>query len=581
MAEPWRLERVTVAGSDPERPLLLNDVSLAFEPGTITLLIGRNGAGKSTLLETMAGLRPLNEGAVKLGNEPLWTSRGRRRRPNRNVTLKLGLAMQHSESQWFAPAVRDELLYSLRPYSLDVPAAERRMSAALGKMGLPVSLADRDPWTLSGGQQRKLAIACLLACEPDWLLLDEPAAGLDGDGVARLRDVLAEHKAGGGGAVVATHDLEALLPLADRVILVDGGQTSALSPVEAVMRLSAAAPQAMLAEELLRRAWGLPQEPAGHGHHEQLWAEPGALADWIALRLQEAAAAEGQSGWGATASEIGAADSSGGMREPDAPVPSSASPSKPPASTAKPKLLPDHFDPRFLILSYLLLSGGILMASTVQQTVWAAVVAAAAAVPFRSAIRPWLPVLRGFAAVAVLLAVFGGLSFGPLSFQWDKAETVVVKMGTLMLVMTLGFPLLSMTTPLRLQRSLQQTFGWTARLKVPIQSFALFITLMFRFIPLLQSEWARFAKLAHARGKAASAPESMPVGLLRSMLLPYLRAILRLAESMADALEAKGFGMHDGKPIYGFRLQPQAGDWRLTAAAATGFAALLAGYTAL
>ncbi|MBD2870651.1 ABC transporter ATP-binding protein, partial [Paenibacillus arenilitoris] len=240
MAGEWKLEGVTVAADGDKKRQLLRGVRATFRPGQITLLVGRNGSGKSTLLETMAGLRPLEAGTIAVGENPLWLRRDGRGKLNREAILKVGIAMQHSESQWFAATVREELLYSLRPYGLKDAEADRRIAAALSEVGLETSLLERDPWTLSGGQQRRLSLACLLACGPEWLLLDEPTAGLDAVGISRLCAALQAHRAAGRGAVVATHDLDALLPLADAVAVIGGGQVREAAAAEAATYASAA-----------------------------------------------------------------------------------------------------------------------------------------------------------------------------------------------------------------------------------------------------------------------------------------------------------------------------------------------------
>lgn len=214
MRNDWQLSGVSVTASQSET-VLLKDVRATFAAGTITLLVGHNGAGKSTLLETMAGLRLPAAGELRLGGESLWIKKGRGRRLNRNVIMRLGIAMQHSDAQWFEATARNELLYSMKPYGLGSEDMEARIIRSCEAAGFDAGLLGRDPWTLSGGQQRRLSLACLLACEPEWLLLDEPTAGLDAEGIRRLAAVLAAHKAAGRGAVVATHDLDALLPLAD------------------------------------------------------------------------------------------------------------------------------------------------------------------------------------------------------------------------------------------------------------------------------------------------------------------------------------------------------------------------------
>jgi energy-coupling factor transport system ATP-binding protein len=134
-------------------------------------------------------------------------------------------------------------------------------------------------------------------------------------------------------------------------------------------------------------------------------------------------------------------------------------------------------------------------------------------------------------------------------------------------------PLLGLVTPFRLQRALDQTFGWLTRFGVPVAAFTILISLIFRFIPLLMEEWGRFRRVAKARGKVAS--KGLPLSQMKVMLMPYMRSILRLAENMADALEARGFGVQRKRPVYGFRLRPGRSDLWLLLAALGACAALL------
>lgn len=525
MDADWKLEGVCVRTEDGTA--VLRDVAAQFRCGAITLLIGRNGAGKSTLLESIAGLRRLAAGEIRLGGDSLWTSgrRQRKRRLNRGVILRLGIAMQQSESQWFAATAREELLYSLRPYRLPEPERTERMEAAISAVGLQPELLERDPWTLSGGQQRRLALACLLACEPDWLLLDEPTAGLDAEGKAALCAVLEAQRKAGRGAIVATHDLEALLPLADAVLVVDGGTLREASPPQLECR---EAPR-----ELARR---LARQLAANGRME----------------LPPPAAA---------------------CREESAPATAAAE--EQPPKRRRVWLDPRTFDPRMVVIAYLALTACLLTQNSMAKLALSAIVTAAAVAPFWPLVRGWLPVVRGFALITVILIAIGGLSLDPLSFRWERTEATAVRLVQLLLIMVLGMPILGLMTPLRLQRALDQTFGWLARLSVPVQTFTLLVTLVFRFMPLLLREWSRFAKLARARGKAAAPPGAFPAKQLSAMLIPYLRAILRLAEGMADALEARGFGAQRKEPVYGFRLKPGRADARLLGAALGGCALLL------
>lgn len=566
MSADWVLNDVVVRAEGEDKRILLNGVNACFAAGKITLLIGSNGAGKSTLLETLAGVRSLQSGTIELGGESLWMARGRRQRLNWEATLRLGIAMQQSESQWFAATVRRELDYSLKPYDVRADEAERRITEAMQQTGLELELLERDPWTLSGGQQRRLSLACLLACEPDWLLLDEPTAGLDADGVRRLCAVLAAHRAQGRGAVVATHDLDALLPLADAVAVVSGGTVRAAAPA-AAMEHAAVAPQALRALTLLRSMGAAepPGPPAADGGGA-LWPEPRELAAQLAAKLAPARASSREPG---------------GRRQSPPELPRLRQPAPMPAvpqalGQSHARLRPDRFDPRAIIISYLLLTAGVLAQSGWLQLLAAALLSAALIAVLWPLVRPWLRVIRAFAIFAIILSFIGGLSVSPLDFQWAKAEPTAIRLGQLIIITLLGMPMLKLMTPLRLQRAIEQTFGWLNRLHVPIYSLGLMITLIFRFIPLLTGEWGRFAKLAHARGKAVSPPGAIPVKMLRTMMIPYLRSILHMAEQMADALEVRGYGNLKRTPTFGFRLRFGVSDAVMLGAASGGCALLYA-----
>ncbi|MBH5316549.1 ATP-binding cassette domain-containing protein [Paenibacillus sp. GSMTC-2017] len=585
MTANWYLNSVSVANGAEDERLLLENVDMQFKAGRITLLVGHNGAGKSTLLETMAGLRSLHSGSVMLGDQSIWQTNKKKR--NAEVLMKLGISLQHSESQWFAATVREEFKFSLRPYRLTAVEIEKRICGALDKVGLQPALLERDPWTLSGGQQRRLAIACLLACEPDWLLLDEPTAGLDAEGTRRLCAVLEAHRAAGRGAVVATHDLDALLPLADVVAVVNGGIVREAAPLAAALSLAAAAPQALRAVALLRERAVLPPEVTLSTHTalvpqdarnsgEPMWLTPKELATELSSAMKhkrvnigvlESPAYERQDDKIATISSI-----SVGKRESVACVHDyvpiiNAQESKSTGfiteqtsklnSELKRKrnwLRSDFFDPRAIVISYMLLTAGVLVLNSLNQIGLATLIIASIAAPFWPITRSMLPVLRGFLIATIIFIFIGAISFSPFAFQWEIAEPTTVRLLKLMLIMIVGMPMLVLMTPLRLQRAIEQTFGWLSKLRIPIYSFSLLVTLVFRFIPLLMKEYGRFAKLVQARSKGVSSGTSIPISLIRFLLIPYIRSILRLAESMADALEARGYGSMTEKSTQGFKL---------------------------
>ncbi len=619
MSHDWLLQKVS-AGQG--KTLLIQQAAVCFQAGSITLVIGRNGAGKSTLLETMAGLRPLAGCEVLLGGEPLWLTGKRKPRLNSEVALRFGISLQSSESQWFAATVREELAYSLKPYRVDADEANRRSIEAMAEAGLSSDLLEREPWSLSGGQQRKLSLACLLACQPEWLLLDEPTAGLDTDGVDNLLRLLQAHRAEGKGAIIVTHDLDSLLPLADAIVQIDAGVVSAvpgggllgaegsdvaalregeeadsgptavrdaeeadsgpaaLRDAEAVGGAltalregaeedaqSAASsagsgsmtrlPEAHRALALLRAKAALPPDapPADRGGAP--WPAPRDLA--AALATQLARRERAQEGCGAR--QI-APQKSRRAEQPAAKSDGSRSLHSA-AKQAPGSVSPERYDPRMLLVAFLLLSTGIFAGNSLAALAVAAVAIVLLLLPYLRLLKPWLRLFRAYGLMLALFCLIGGIELSPLSFDGARALPIAIRFGKLLLAMLLAMPMLHLVTPMRLQRGLEQTFGWLARYKVPVHSFALLITLIFRFIPLLAAEWGRFSKLAHARGKASSPTGIIPLRMIVPLLIPYVRSILRMAEEMSDALEARGFSYVKQKPVYAFRLRFGPADFQL------------------
>ncbi|MCM3625863.1 ATP-binding cassette domain-containing protein [Paenibacillus glycanilyticus] len=567
MTGDWKLEQTAVAAPNEPDKRLLSGINLTFRKGAITLLVGHNGSGKSTLLESLAGLRRLSDGQIYQGDEPLWTSGRRKQRLNKAIVLRTGIALQQSESQWFASTVKEEFDYSLKPYGVEDKEKESRIASAMEQTGLSMELLGRDPWTLSGGQQRRLAMACLLACEPEWLLLDEPTAGLDADGIRRLCAVLDAHRAAGRGAVVATHDLDALLPLADEVAVIAGGSVREAAPAAswAVTHAhEAAAPQAQRALAQLRAAGFAP--PAAPGGAP--WPAPRELAALLAA--QRAAhgprTAERPSLQAAAAAAHNSAAAAAHAPEPQAALAAAPHPNR---------RLAARFDPRALIAAYLLLATTILLQRSWAGLAVAAALSLAVLIPLRAQIRPWMKAIRAYVIMTAVIAFIAGVHFSPMAFDWGPALQNIQRFSGLLLVMMLGLPLMGLVTPLRVQRSLEQTFGWMNRFKVPVMSVALTVTLIFRFIPLLAAEWERYVKIAHARGKATTPAGSLPFRMLLPAMVPYIRSLLRMAEQMADALEARGIGHPLAKPTQGLRLRFSREDLIIIASAAAAAILLL------
>lgn len=188
----------------------LRDVNLVMEEGEKVAVIGPNGAGKSTLLHAVAGFRMPFQGTVKVMGELLAE------RSADTVRRRIGLLFQDPDDQIFMPTVEEDVAFG--PLNLSLGSIEDRVAKALRSTSIE-DLAKRKPHRLSHGMKKRVAIAGVLAMEPDLLLLDEPTAGLDPRSRSGLVELLRNMKK---TMLIATHDLEAAAEIVDRVVLLNG-----------------------------------------------------------------------------------------------------------------------------------------------------------------------------------------------------------------------------------------------------------------------------------------------------------------------------------------------------------------------
>lgn len=213
-------------------PLALEHLSFNASPGTLTALIGRTGSGKSTSAELACALKLPYSGRVLVdGIDTTDLSR------RSELRRKVGYVSQLPERQLFAETVFDDVAFGPRNLKLPEEEVAQRVNRALETVGMNPSddLLNRSPFALSGGQQRNVALAGVLAMGQPILVLDEPMAGLDPRGRANVRLMLHELKQAGTTLLMVTHSMEDVLELADQVILLDQGKLVALGTPQAVL----------------------------------------------------------------------------------------------------------------------------------------------------------------------------------------------------------------------------------------------------------------------------------------------------------------------------------------------------------
>ncbi len=252
----------------------LDGVSLEVPARATTAIVGQTGSGKSTLLRLLCGLEAADAGSLTVCGINAATKRGRRQ-----VRRAVGYVMQHPERQLFAQTVADDVAFGPRNQGLSAAEVERRVAHALDLVGL-ADRRDASPFELSGGQQRLAAIAGVLAMEPELLVLDEPTAGLDPRGRARLRALMADLAAHGVTLLQVTHSMEDAARADDVVVLDQSHVLAAGTPAEVFC--PANEPQ------LTAVGLGLPR-PLAYACEHALDARPLTLEALVAaLRAQDA-----------------------------------------------------------------------------------------------------------------------------------------------------------------------------------------------------------------------------------------------------------------------------------------------------
>ena len=201
--------------------MALKDVSLEIGEGEFIGLIGHTGSGKSTLLQLLNGLEKPTSGTVYYQEEDISAKDF----PVKKLRSKVGLVFQYPEYQLFETTVIRDVEFGPRNMGLDNLDVESRSFAALKQVGISDDLLDVSPLTLSGGQKRRVAIAGVLAMEPEFLVLDEPTAGLDPRGREELLELLSSlHHEKGVTILFASHSMDDVGRYADRVLVMNDGK---------------------------------------------------------------------------------------------------------------------------------------------------------------------------------------------------------------------------------------------------------------------------------------------------------------------------------------------------------------------
>jgi len=219
----------------------LNNVNLDLNNHFYAGIIGQTGSGKSTLIQHINGLVLPSEGSVSIDNYSLYTKgkkaffidnnkKQRKRFIKRkqfnikDLRKKVGLVFQFPEYQLFSSTVLEDVMFGPLNYKVDKKEAEKLAKDALNSVGISEDFYNKNPFELSGGQKRKVAIAGILALNPDLLIFDEPTAGLDYDGETIMMELFNNLYKQGKSIIIVTHNMEIVLKYVNDVILLDKGK---------------------------------------------------------------------------------------------------------------------------------------------------------------------------------------------------------------------------------------------------------------------------------------------------------------------------------------------------------------------
>ncbi len=216
--EIQNLTHIYSAGT-PFEHTALDGVSFSVERGEFIGIIGHTGSGKSTLMQHLNGLLKPTSGKVLLDGEDIWKDKV----TTHQARFRVGLVFQYPEYQLFEETVYKDIAFGPKNMGLSKEEIDRRVREAAGFVGITDDQLTLSPFDLSGGQKRRVAIAGVIAMEPEVLILDEPTAGLDPAGRAEiLRNIQAYREAKNATIIMVSHSMNDVAQLTDRLLVMNG-----------------------------------------------------------------------------------------------------------------------------------------------------------------------------------------------------------------------------------------------------------------------------------------------------------------------------------------------------------------------
>ena len=237
----------TYSAGTPFEHTALDSVDFCAYPGEYLGIIGHTGSGKSTLIQHLNALLKPTSGAVLFQDTDIWSDP----KITKKTRFQVGLVFQYPEYQLFEETVYKDISFGPKNMGLDEKEIDRRVRSAAYFVGLRDDHLEKSPFELSGGQKRRVAIAGVIAMEPKVLILDEPTAGLDPEGVESILGNIREyHQAHNATVILVSHSMEEVARSVDRLVAVNDGKIPFQGPPREVFRHG---------DELEKMGLGVPQ----------------------------------------------------------------------------------------------------------------------------------------------------------------------------------------------------------------------------------------------------------------------------------------------------------------------------------
>lgn len=218
-----QLELKQVSVKYPQSQIILDKIDLGIQKGEFIGIVGKAGCGKTTLIETIGGLHKPDNGCVLFEGQDIYGKQFDRL----SFRRKLQVVFQFPENQFFETDVQSEISFGLKMLKTPSNMIEQYVHEILQDVGLTDrAIVNMSPFALSGGQKRRLALACALVIQPEILLLDEPFSGLDAEGAQTLISTLRNAHKKGMTILMVSHDPNTLCEISDRILVLDNGKIS-------------------------------------------------------------------------------------------------------------------------------------------------------------------------------------------------------------------------------------------------------------------------------------------------------------------------------------------------------------------